>query len=770
MSARKTIAVLLTAIMLCSLSACGNNTQVQQTAEEDIPTSQTPDAGEEDIPVSNQVTRGTVMSSEQDGSLDITRCEIGDLPMGEPGTWTIFVYLCGSDLESGNDGSSGGFATSDLSEMLSASTGDKVHFVIQTGGASAWQNDTVSADEIGRYEICNGNITKIETLNDASMGDAATLSDFISWGVNAYPAANMGLVFWDHGGGCITGVCLDRVWDNDILYLKEIDSALASVSPVLTEKFEFIGFDACLMATVECANILSPYAKYMYASEELEPGGGWDYEAIGNYLQENPLADGDALGRIVCDSYYEDSVNMANTTFSIVDLSKINNLVDAFHSFSKQIETASVDMNTYSALVRNIISSDNFGGNTKATGYSNMVDLLGIVSAGAEYADNADSVISAIEDVVVYARNNIGHENACGLSTYYPLAFNSSAELSIFSDLAISPYYLAFVTRTAYGLTHNGDMSGYVAEEIVDEWNSSWNNETAQEEEDNSYWNNYNDATEEETDSFIEYLEEPCIRILQDSYNTDYESFGLTLTEESVAQIARYEINMYQVSDDGQSLIYRCCDIRHPGNNKTTFSLSSLQPPFYSRFTNGLAPITYYIGSVDKVRETESMNNTMLMLAPVYLNDREANLIIGPASSYKMRGRGFYEVYGVWDGIGDDSESFRMTDLKEGDVIRARYQCISAETKETVSICGDKEYKVKTRLNPTIKGGYLYIPEGTYYVNYTFYDAFGNYCNTDYAKMYVGPLTTGAIHPKISFDGVVEDPLADLMTDDSSGS
>ena len=40
-----------------------------------------------------------------------------------------------------------------------------------------------------------------------------------------------------------------------------------------------IASEACLMATVECANILSPYAEYMYASEEVEPGYGWDFEA-----------------------------------------------------------------------------------------------------------------------------------------------------------------------------------------------------------------------------------------------------------------------------------------------------------------------------------------------------------------------------------------------------------------------------------------------------------------------------------------------------------
>ena len=43
------------------------------------------------------------------------------------------------------------------------------------------------------------------------------------------------------------------------------------------QPFELIGFDACLMASVEMASVASPYAKYMVASEEVEPGSGWDY-------------------------------------------------------------------------------------------------------------------------------------------------------------------------------------------------------------------------------------------------------------------------------------------------------------------------------------------------------------------------------------------------------------------------------------------------------------------------------------------------------------
>lgn len=47
-------------------------------------------------------------------------------------------------------------------------------------------------------------------------------------------------------------------------------------------QLEIIGFDACLMSMYEVASVVQPYSKYLYGSELLEPGDGWDYTALGN--------------------------------------------------------------------------------------------------------------------------------------------------------------------------------------------------------------------------------------------------------------------------------------------------------------------------------------------------------------------------------------------------------------------------------------------------------------------------------------------------------
>ena len=76
--------------------------------------------------------------------------------------WLIYVYMVGSDLESGDEESEGGAATDDLNEMIESSVGKNVKILVQTGGAAVWQNDVVSNEKIEVYEISNGEIELVK--------------------------------------------------------------------------------------------------------------------------------------------------------------------------------------------------------------------------------------------------------------------------------------------------------------------------------------------------------------------------------------------------------------------------------------------------------------------------------------------------------------------------------------------------------------------------------------------------------------------------------
>ena len=388
------------------------------------------------------------------GNMEITRPVSQETPMADDGSWTIFVYICGADLESGD-----GAATGDIEEMCAASASDDVRFVVQTGGASDWQNDYANNGNIGRFIIQDNQVQELDQLDDADMGDTATLTDFIKWGVAEYPGERMGLIFWNHGGGSITGVCFDENHEGNSLSLREIDSALYSAFPDMTDRFEFIGFDACLMGTVETANILASYARYMVGSQETEPGNGWDYTSIGNFLADNPECSGAELGEAIADGFYDSCAAISqedDCTLSVIDLDKMDDLVKAFNDFAKNMYEASETTSVQAAMIRGIEEADNFGGNNRSEGYTNMVDMAGIINACSDYADGS-AALSAINEAVVYNKTGPRHSGCSGLSMYYPLSVEGSTELSVFESVTISPFFASFVDRQDFSSAINYD-------------------------------------------------------------------------------------------------------------------------------------------------------------------------------------------------------------------------------------------------------------------------------------------------------------------------
>ena len=433
-------------------------------------------------------------------------------------------------------------------------TSENIKFVVQTGGAAEWNGYGISENSHQRYVITDGDITLVNEISETGMGQTSTLADFLSWGVGNYPAAKMGLVFWNHGGGSITGVCFDENKDYDSLSLGEIDNALTYVFDGMTDKFEFIGFDACLMATVENANMLVPHARYMFASEELEPGYGWDYTAIGQYLDSNPNCDGAELGKVVADSFYSSCADVwseDSATFSITDLSKIDALIEAVNNAAASMNKSANDPSALASMIRGINSAKNYGGNNKSEGYTNMVDLGSLISSASTDTSARDAVLAAIDDAVVYniyGENEIG---SSGLSTYYPLMVSGSQELSIFKDICISPYYMAFVDRIAYG-SSGGSASDYSADAWLSAGTEYWGS-SADMAQSSSYWDSYDEQSGEdmsfvsENDGEIYFAEEPHIN------ENGYYSF--TFDSGSIDNVESVNCTVYY-NDDESNCFY----------------------------------------------------------------------------------------------------------------------------------------------------------------------------------------------------------------------
>lgn len=707
---RKKALAALTAALLITLCGCLDEDDADYSLPDDDAEMTTSDAetvAEADVSSEEERTpekAGSFMSLDDSGRLSITRNALGSTPMGDEGTWTIFVYMCGSDLESEN-----GCATMDIAEMLDASTGSDVSFVIQTGGALQWQNDVIPSSGICRYQIYDGEMYTLDEQPDASMADPETLSDFISWGTQNCPAAKMGLVFWNHGGGSISGVCFDEANDYDSLSLTEVGSALADATADMTDKFEFIGFDACLMATVETANILSPYARYMYASEETEPGGGWNYTAIGDHLGSDPYSDGAELGKVVCDSFYDACAEISDesgATLSVTDLSKIDDVIISFNDYAKELYDHSESGTIPSGVIRNIKYADNYGGNTKTEGYTNMVDLAGVISSGADYSESAESALSAIDEAVIYKRNGSDHYNACGLSVFYPLSSEQgSGELKVFGDVAVSPYYLSFVDRLIYSGSNGGSDDGYDNSAILEGWDGSGYSEGL-----DDYFDDYDYSAPDGESPFIVFYDEP--QLLDDG------TYGFSLTDDSLEYAAGVQACVYMLSDDMADIIEMGISgdiISDWENGVFTDNFDG----YWFSLPDG-QPLAVYI-----VGEYEGYD---IYTSPVIINGEETNLRI--THDY---GNGYVTIDGVWDGIDENGMAARTVyELSEGDSITPIYYSYAIDSDDESYYYGS-EYVFDGE--PEIYFDMLY--DGEYLYGFNIDDIYGNYFITDFVNFTV---------------------------------
>ena len=342
-------------------------------------------------------------------------------------SWAIYWYLCGSDLES-----NGGFASSDLEELMQVQLPENVKVVIETGGAAEWHNSFVDPSKIQRFIYDSNGLTMVEELPSANMGDASTLADFLSFANEACPAYNKAVLCWNHGGGSVTGAAFDELYGCDSLTLTEMKSAFTSV---FTESesappLELIGFDTCLMATLDVASTFSGLAKYMVASEEVEPANGWLYSGFIGELAESPEMNGEELGRVICDTYYKGCQEVGteeSTTLSLVDLRKIGPLLKAYDDFGSEcLVSACEDPSFFSQFSRAARESENYGGNTKEQGYTNMVDLGHLARNTADMTDSASEILDALKECVLYTVNGPYRTEATGLSCFY--SYNSDVD------------------------------------------------------------------------------------------------------------------------------------------------------------------------------------------------------------------------------------------------------------------------------------------------------------------------------------------------------
>ena len=250
----------------------------------------------------------------------------------EPTPWLFLFWLCGdNNLES--------YALGDIEEIKAGS-----------GNSAA----TVALVDLKAYPdnllMCNGegSFFKESLSREANTGSATELASFFDFFANG-DYANIALVIWNHGNAwfdessesampagssILRGVAYDDSPD-DFLKLSEINSALL---PFLTltpsGKIDLLGFDACIMGSVEVAYELRDIAHYMIASARTIPSDGWDYDFLGDIQPDSDTTD---VARTIIDRYASYYAEKPSFSLSLWDLKQLDSLYLAIDQLSKAV-------------------------------------------------------------------------------------------------------------------------------------------------------------------------------------------------------------------------------------------------------------------------------------------------------------------------------------------------------------------------------------------------------------------------------------------------
>lgn len=362
----------------------------------------------------------------------------------ENAAWTVLIYLCGTDLESQN-----GMATANLTEISKTLANQNVNVLIETGGAKSWSTKEklgfdIATDRLQRYKYDENGFTLVEECALSNMAQAETLTDFIRWGHENYPAEKTMLTLWDHGGGSMEGVILDELHNNAVMSLEDLGRALDDANVPL----EVLFMDTCLMATIETCAVIDSQARYLVASEETVPGYGGNYKGWLQYLFDNPECDGARLGRTICDTvqqkYAEQGAGAADTvTMSVIDLQKMDAVYTGFDDMFTEIGGLLQNVNDFSEFAVAISRSETY----YASEMRDIADMASRASGHGVSAETAKQLVNAVDDAVVYSIKGATHSYSHGISFYYAPT-GSKYYMDRYARNCPSAAYLAFLDAT----------------------------------------------------------------------------------------------------------------------------------------------------------------------------------------------------------------------------------------------------------------------------------------------------------------------------------
>ena len=381
---------------------------------------------------------------------------------------TVMVYMNGSDLET-----NAGEATTDIEEMISSGIGEKVNVIIQTMGTKEWQNYDISSKSAQTYKIEEGGLSLVrDNLGQLDCTAEGTLSEFIGFCKNNYPADRYIIVFWDHGGGPVYGFGYDE-WQDDEeagLTISEMASAFSKNSDI---HFDIIGMDCCIMASMETCYAFAPYCKYALLSEDFESGLGWSYKGWMSALEKDPGISTPLLGKYIVDDVITDNENNFGGDSACIGLFNVSTAKDLFNAWKAYAyKNEDVLLNTnYSRMHKAKGRSRNFwdfwGFDVSDVTLSDyyISDILALMESIDNSSKEAQDLTSALKAAVAYYGHTSDKNELTGLAVSLPYGdpdFYDKLK-SVYKDIGFDDEYISWLSGfvSSYGYEDYFDFGSF---------------------------------------------------------------------------------------------------------------------------------------------------------------------------------------------------------------------------------------------------------------------------------------------------------------------
>ncbi len=287
------------------------------------------------------------------------------------------------------------------------------------------------------YELSLGCIKEINASSAKAAAPEEPLG-LLSCVAKEYPAAEYYLIYINGQCDCIC----EELKKSSPLTCEQMSAQLCAFTKSSGKKLSFIALDTCIGAQLEGYSKLCEYADYIVANQELS-GFGYDYDSFFASLKNMQSAQDAAV--LLAKGRYELNAENDKMDFFSISVTDCKALKRALSYFSPACEelAALLEAKANSLFAKpsntppNNISNEGkqpdmkqntaelfseaifFGLVTPKEGFSGVADLKSVFAACNE--PNSQSFISGTDEAVIYKKNGIASQGACGINIYFPL-------------------------------------------------------------------------------------------------------------------------------------------------------------------------------------------------------------------------------------------------------------------------------------------------------------------------------------------------------------